>query len=218
MGFHFFNPRDGVDVTQRHLPHWEQRDAYYFITFRTADSIPLHTLKQWHHERDAWLVQHGIDPRQEDWQRDLEQLSEAEHVEFYRTFTTKWHDHLDLCHGECLLRDPALRGIVEENLRYFDGDRYELDSFVVMPNHVHVLLGISERGAMRKQCRNWKTYTARKINERLGRSGQFWQWESFDHLVRSEGSLAKFRDYIVQNPVKARLRTDEYALYAREPK
>ena len=218
MDFHFFDPRAEVDVTHGHLPHWEQRDAYYFITFRTADSIPLNTLKQWHYERDVWLVSRGIDPAKEDWQVDLEHLPEDEHREFYRSFTARWHDHLDQGHGSCLLRQPETSAIVAENLKHFDGDRYQLDSFVVMPNHVHVLLGVSGRGAMRKQCRNWKTYTARKINERLGRSGQFWQWESFDHLVRSEGSLAKFRDYIVQNPVKARLRTDEYALYAREPK
>ncbi len=84
-----------------------------------------------------------------------------------------------------------------------------------MPNHVHVLVGIEARGEMRKLCRNWKKYTATEINKRLGVSGQFWQWESYDHLVRSEGSFNKFRDYIVQNPVKAKLRTGEYVVYVK---
>jgi REP element-mobilizing transposase RayT len=215
MRFHFFNPNEPVDVTQRHLPHWEQRDAYYFITYRTADSIPANVLEQWQRDRNAWLLCHGIDPTQEDWQRDVEQLPEAVHREFYSTFTTKWHEHLDDCHGDCVLRQPALSAIVAENLHHFDGECYELDSFVVMPNHVHVLAGIAGRSEMRKHCRNWKKYSATRINEQLGRTGQFWQWESYDHLVRSERSLAKFRDYIAQNPVKAKLRPGEYALYLR---
>ncbi|MDB6119616.1 MAG: hypothetical protein JWO08_3397, partial [Verrucomicrobiaceae bacterium] len=216
MDFHFFNARAEVDVAKRNLPHWEQLDAYYFITFRTADSIPEDVLHHWYHERDVWLAQHGIDSKLEDWQRDLELLPEEQHNEFYRLFTAKWHEHLDQGHGECPLWQPDVSAIVAESFRHFDGDRYELDSFVVMPNHVHVLLGVAGRGAMRRQCRNWKKYTATQINERLGRSGQFWQWESFDHLVRSAVRLAKFREYVVANPMKAKLKAGEYALYVKD--
>ena len=215
MAFQFFNPNEPLDITQRHLPHWEQRDAYYFLTWRTADSLPREIIEQWHRERDVWLVAHGIDPAQDDWQREVELLPDDLHQEFYRTFTAKWHEHLDDCHGECLLRQPEISTVVASNLRHFDGCKYEMDSFVVMPNHVHVLVGIAGRNTMRAQCRNWKKYTATVINERLARSGQFWQWESYDHLVRSAGSLAKFRDYIEKNPMKAKLRPSEYVLYVK---
>ncbi len=218
MTFQFFNPNEPVDVTHQNLPHWEQRDAWYFITYRTADSIPEAVLESWQRERRAWLVQHNINPAHDDWQRELEELPESEYRTFYRTFTAKWHEHLDASHGECPLRLPELRTIVTENLLHFDGHRYELDSFVIMPNHVHVIAGIRGRDTMRSQCRNWKKYTANKINEHLGRSGQFWQWESYDHLIRSEGSLLRFRDYIIQNPTKAKLRPSEYTLYVRPPK
>ena len=215
MPFHFFDPEAPVEITQRNLPHWEQRDAYCFITFRTADSIPKDVLERWIRERNTWLALHHIDPARDDWQRDLEMLPEIEHREFWRTFTNKWHENLDQCHGECLLRRPELGAIVSENLRHCDGDRYELNSFAVMPNHVHVLLGVAGRDTMRRQCRNWKKYTATEINKRTGRSGQFWQWESFDHLVRSAASRAKFREYIVQNPVKAKLREGEFVLFVK---
>ena len=105
--------------------------------------------------------------------------------------------------------------MVANSLLHFDGERYALESYVVMPNHVHVLAGISGRGDMRQLCRTWKNFTAMQINKALGRQGQFWQWESFDHVVRSPASLDKFRNYILQNPVKARLREGEYRAWAK---
>ena len=217
MEFQFFDPGAEVDVSWRKLPHWDQRDAYYFLTWRTADSIPAPALEQWHHERTCWLAAHGIlCQKQEDWQGEIEKLPEAEHREFYRLFTQRWHELLDAGHGKCLLRDPGASEIVAENLRHGEGVHYELEAWVVMPNHVHVLAGIRGRGTMKKLCRNWKNYTAKRINERLGREGQFWQWESFDHLVRSAASLEKFRRYILNNPVKTGLKEGEFRVWTKE--
>ena len=105
--------------------------------------------------------------------------------------------------------------IVETSLRHFDGDRYALEAFVVMPNHVHVLAGVPGRGEMKRLCRSWKNFTAMQINKAMGRKGQLWQWESFDHLVRSPASLKKFKAYIADNPVKARLREGEYRVWVK---
>jgi len=197
------------------LPHWEQDNAFYFITWRTADSIPRDVLVQWEAERHAWLEAHGIDPKLEDWQREVEMLPERDHREFYRLFTLKWHGMLDECHGECVLKQPRVSEIVAENLRHQDGSRYALEAFVVMPNHVHVLAGVHRRGEMKNLCRNWKRYTAGRINTMLGKEGQFWQWESFDHVVRSAASLEKFKKYILDNPIKARLKKGEYRVWAK---
>lgn len=215
MEFHFFDPSAKTDITHGDLPHWEQADTFYFITWRTADSIPACIHEKWQAEREAWLWAHGIDSRLEDWSRQLEELPEKAHREFYQRFTTQWHAMLDQCHGECVLRRPELSLIVENSLRHFDGARYQLEAFAVMPNHVHVLAGVAGRGEMKRLCRNWKNFTAMQINKALGRQGQFWQWESFDHLVRSPASLEKFREYILQNPVKARLKPDEYRVWAK---
>lgn len=215
MEFRFFDPSAKTEVTHGHLPHWEQSNAYYFITWRTADSIPREVSEKWHAERETWLRGHGVDPSAEDWQRELEMLPENEHQEFYRLFTAKWHVMLDECHGECVLRRPEVSRIVEASLRHFDNERYALEAFVVMPNHVHVLAGVAGRGEMKKLCRGWKNLTAREINRTLGRHGQFWQWESFDHLVRSPASLGKFREYILNNPVKARLKEGEYRVWSK---
>ncbi len=216
MEYRFFDPSAKTDVSHGpNLPHWEQLNAFYFITWRTADSIPKSALERWEAERDLWLRAHGIDPTCDDWLHVVEMLPEDSQREFHRLFATRWNALLDECHGECVLRRPEVSKIVEESLYYFDGQRYDLEAFVVMPNHVHVLVGVAGRGEMKQVCRAWKNFTAVQINRALGRHGQLWQWESFDHLVRGPASLEKFRDYILKNPVKARLREGEYRAWAK---
>lgn len=215
MEFRFFDPSAKTEITHGDLPHWEQINAYYFITWRMADSIPAGVLERWQVERQAWLWAHGIDSRSDDWSRKLEELPDEVHREFYQRFTARWHGMLDECHGECVLRRPELSEIVETSLRHFDGDRYALEAFVVMPNHVHVLAGVPGRGELKRLCRSWKNFTAMQINKAMGRKGQLWQWESFDHLVRSPASLKKFKAYITENPVKARLREGEFRVWAK---
>lgn len=215
MAFQFFNPAKKVSVTQGHLPHWDQEGATYFITWRTADSIPKEVWLRWRDDRDAWLQSHGIDPSAKDWRRHVEELSEADRHDF-RRFAKALEIELDAGHGECVLKWPDIAEIVTGALRFFNGQRYELGDFVVMPNHVHLLVGSMARKAMLKQVESWKKWSAIKINEVLGRSGRFWQDESFDHLVRNEASFWKFRQYIAENPVKARLRKGEFVWWRRE--
>ena len=113
-------------------------------------------------------------------------------------------------------RNKGTCSVMTTALRHFDGERYDLIGFVVMPNHVHLLVGGMARNAMLKQVESWKKWSAMKINEALGRSGRFWQDESFDHLVRSEASFEKFRMYIEENPVKVGLRKGDFVWWRRE--
>lgn len=108
-----------------------------------------------------------------------------------------------------------LRTVVSNALRFFDGLHYELGDFVVMPNHVHLLVGGLARDAMLKQVESWKKWSAIQINEALSTKGRFWQDEHFDHLVRGAAAFAKFREYIADNPAKAGLKIEEYTLWRR---
>ena len=83
----------------------------------------------------------------------------------------------------CALRQTELAKIVADSLRHFDGDRYALLDFVVMPNHVHLLATFPDKASMLEQCESWKHFTATRINRRLGTKGRFWQQDAFDHLV-----------------------------------
>jgi len=106
--------------------------------------------------------------------------------------------------GKALER-AALARIVEEALWFGHGERYVLQAYVVMPDHVHLLLQPLAGWSLAKILQGINGLTARQVNESLGRKGVFWQDESFDHLVRNEQDwLDKFA-YIHDNPVKAAL-------------
>ncbi|HVS71652.1 MAG TPA: transposase [Phycisphaerae bacterium] len=74
-----------------------------------------------------------------------------------------------------------------------------------MPNHVHALLTPSVGYALSEILHSWKSFTAKKVNRLLGRTGEFWMPEYYDHLIRDEQDLAHHRDYILGNPEKANL-------------
>ena len=208
--FQFFNPAAPVEITHQNLPHWEQVGATYFITFRTKDSIPKDVMDRWMTGRREWLERHGINPGDLDLSWQIECLPDLLRKEYHQQFTSKWHDNLDECHGACVLRDAGLACVIADSLLHFDGVRCAMGDFVIMPNHVHLLAGIPGRGAMRRLCYSWKKYTSTEINKRIGGTGEFWQPESFDHIVRNAGSFEKFRKYIADNPKKARLKAGEF--------
>lgn len=206
----FFDGKQEVEVSYRKLPHWAQAGTLSFLTFRTHDSIPRTVLQEWIGARQRWLTQHGIDPQTPNWHQQLEQLPPSQVAEFKQLLGDRWHQNLDDCHGECVLKRPELAEVVARSLQHFHGERYLLTDFVVMPNHVHVLAAFADSASMLAQCDSWKHFTAREINKSLGRSGRFWQQDGFGHLLRSEEEFIWLRKYIADNPTKARLKSHEY--------
>jgi len=170
MDFRFYDPSLPVIVTNGHLPHWDQAGATYFITWRTADSIPKDTWVRWCWERSRWLRENGIDPASIDYKKQIETLPEVQRRDF-RRFSKALESELDSCHGDCPLRLPECAAVVAEALLHFDGDRYLLGDFVVMPNHVHLLVGGIPREQMLLEVESRKHWTADQINKLLGRKG-----------------------------------------------
>jgi REP element-mobilizing transposase RayT len=114
---------------------------------------------------------------------------------------------LDSGHGACHLRDPRIATIVQNNLLHFDGERYNLIAWAVMPNHVHVLIECDVAFPLPKLVQGWKSYTANEANKVLGRQGQFWQDDYFDRAARNLDEVEAFARYIEYNPVTAGLVT-----------
>lgn len=216
LSFRFFDPDDEYFIGARRLPHWTQAGTVCFITWRTWDSMLREVIESWLAERKRWLIRHKIDPSASDWRDRLTKLPASEQRDFHRQLSARWESCLDECHGACVLRQPELWEIVGDSLRYFDGSRYVLTDFVVMPNHVHVLAAFREPATMLKQCASWKHYTAVQINKALARQGNFWEVEGFDHLVRSPEQFEHLRDYIAENPRQAKLRAGEFLHYSRK--
>lgn len=203
MKFRPFQPFQEFDRSKRHLPHWQQEAVCYFVTFRLGDSLPQSLLEQWKREHAAWLEHHP-----KPWTKAIE----LEHDERFIETREKW---LDAGHGACHLRRPEIRECVLRSVRKFDQNRYDLDAFVIMPNHVHLLWQLREGADLSKELKGLKGASARACNLALGQEGQFWMDESYDRIVRDWDELTVFRRYIAQNPTEARLRPDEYTLESR---
>ena len=186
----YFDPDEPIDNMSGNLPHWRKPGAMYSVTFRLADSMPEEKLRQWTEERDLWMKAHP-EPHDERARR-----------EYFRLFPARFQEWLDAGHGECLLARQDVKELVGNSLKFFVGSRYNLDRYVVMPNHVHALVQPLADYSLSEVTHSWKSYTAHEINKMLGRSGTLWQKESFDHIVRGPEQLERFRDYMRDNPGK----------------
>jgi REP element-mobilizing transposase RayT len=210
----FFDPKQSHTIAWKKLPHWAQAGTVCFITWRTADSLPAVVIARLAEERRRLLRTLGLNPEGE-WRRDLAKLPPVDRDRAQWSLFAAWDEVLDHGAGSCVLAQPELSRIVAESLLHFDGDRYELTDFVVMPNHVHVLVAFHEEEVLLAQCRSWKRFTSREIQRALGSHGQFWQTDQFDHLVRSEDEFARYRRYIAENAKKAHLPPGTYRHYSR---
>jgi putative transposase len=115
---------------------------------------------------------------------------------------------LDVGLGACWLRRPEIAAIVEDALLHFDGERYRMLAWCLMPNHVHVVIEMIDGHALSDVVRSWKSFTARRINAKLGLTGQFWHADYFDRFMRNDRHLEQTIEYVEQSPVKARLVDD----------
>jgi REP element-mobilizing transposase RayT len=162
---------------ERRLPHWDLVGHPLFVTFRLHGSLP-----------SGRIFPPG------------RLTSEKAFVAIDRLPDKS-------AYGPLYLRMSAIAALVVACLR--DGEerfhRYQMHSFVVMPNHVHLLA--TPQVAATRWLGPLKGFTAHEANRILGRNGPFWQDESYDHLVRSDAEFERIREYIEGNPVKAGLVT-----------
>jgi len=198
--FTAFDLEKSVFKYRRHLPHWEQLGATYFVTFRTADSLPAEKLNDLRWQRERWLEAH---PRP--W-------SSEELLEHTRNTLTKLDLWLDRGFGTCPLANPRASRIVAEALLHFDGTRYFLDEYAVMPNHTHTLVMPIGEHSLDDILFSWKSFTANKVNRLLKSKGQLWIHESFDRIMRTWEDVEGVREYIRNNPKQARLARSKYRL------
>ncbi|MBX3176608.1 MAG: transposase [Candidatus Hydrogenedentes bacterium] len=163
-----------------YLPHFDAPGTIQFLTYRLVDSMPKTVL---------------------DAIEEAKRLGEIDELERYRRI----EHYLDKGHGACWLRRPEVATLVEDNLRHFDGERYRLLAWCVMPNHVHAIAEMFESPSLEEVTHTWKSYTAHRINKIIGRRGSVWQREVFDRYMRSPEHLEYTICYVEDNPVNAGL-------------
>ena len=196
----------------RNLPHLRLEGATYFVTFRQADSIPECVMRKWVEERERWQMKRGIVPGLMDadpirWKEVYFSIPVEERREFVREQQRRFFVELDRCHGSCVLEKA--HSVVSGALDFFHGKRVWTGDYVVMPNHVHVLVQPFPGVKLEDWLYSVKRFSAVEIGkmedvdaEATRRRGHFWQTESFDRIVRGVWELKKCRRYIEGNPGK----------------
>ena len=177
-----------------YLPHWTLPVATYHVVFRLADSLPAAVLADWECERAALLAQ----MRSGD-------CASAHAERWPHLFSERVERFLDAGSGACWLLRPEVAGIVAETLGHFDGVRYRLEAWCVMPNHVHAIVRPQEGWPLSSVLKSWKGYSARQANRVLGRAGVFWQPETYDRLLRDGAEYCAAVRYVLNNPEAAGL-------------
>ncbi len=114
-------------------------------------------------------------------------------------------EEMDRGRGRYDLGKPKIATLVTDSLLHFDGVRYRLYSYSVMPNHVHAVFRPGSDWPWWKITGGWKSFTSKEANKILGRSGAFWQDDSWERLIRSERHLENATRYVLANPAKAGL-------------
>jgi REP element-mobilizing transposase RayT len=138
----------------------------------------------------------------ERWKQELDtKNSERDRVLLQRRIER----YADQGYGSAFLKDERLAAMVQETLLRDDGKKYRLSSWVVMPNHVHLLVTRFEDHVLADIMQAFKSITSHKANKSLRRSGQFWMLDYFDRYIRNAKHYQKTVEYIENNPVKARL-------------
>ncbi len=143
-----------------YLPHFDGGEISQFITFRLADSLPQVFLER--------------------WRKEFEKESD---VDIDAALRRRIEIYLDRGFGACYLKDETIATIVQNAFLFFDDERYKLSSWVVMPNHVHILLTPFRGHTLARIMQSLKSFTANEANKILKRKGIFWQQESFDRFI-----------------------------------
>ena len=186
------------------LPHWSVEGGIYSVTFRLADSLPAHVLAHYQtrhkaitEELETLIRTTGSRSVRDEMISLRQQLADLQRNEI--------DPELDRSFGSSLFNDPDLAGIVANALIHFDGERYDLLTWCVMPNHVHVVVKPVKGQKLESILHSWKSFTAHEVNRHRGTEGTVWQKESYDHLIRDGEDLRNQVAYVMNNPLKARL-------------
>jgi putative transposase len=98
----------------------------------------------------------------------------------------------DLSHEE--------RDLVVSSLRHFDGQRYTLHAYMIMNDHVHVIVEPQSDLRLENILHSWKSFSAKRIGMFRRQIGAIWQDEYFDRVIRDDAEYRQKRDYILKNP------------------
>ena len=195
----FLDRHKPIHETKGNLPHWTQYGKITFITFHLADSLPKHAIDfmQAEYESLKRLSENSECPQ------NAARLKAIRHNQLEK--------YLDKGYGSCLLRNVLYRNIIVGTLNHDNRLAYILHSYVIMPNHVHLLIEPIGSATIQNITQTIKSVSSHNINKLTHQKGNIWQKEYFDRIIRNEDHYMRVLDYIRNNPKHCA--PDEYTLY-----
>ncbi len=190
----YFEPTKEITRHRHDLPHWQQAGKLIFVTWRLADSLPQEKLAEHRNQKCYWEIKHP-----KPW-------SAAEELERHALFDAQVEAWLNAGMGSCVLEQPEVRQGLIDTLHHADGKDYDLLSYVIMPNHVHLLFRLRAGAALEEVIKAWKSVSSRRIAKFTGTKGEWWQEGYRDRLIRGPEHLENVLHYIRRNPLEAELR------------
>lgn len=184
-----------------HLPHWHPPGHPLMITSRLAGSLPKHVLEQWHIDYELTRILPNTPTA----------VTAVTALEAARRYFLKLEAGLEetIDNGPTWLRSEAVQAIIIKALLFSQAQgHFRVLAVCVMSNHLHTVLVLAQKPErpFRDTWTHVKHYTATRANQLLGRKGEFWETECFDHVIRdSDIGLGRAIHYVAQNPVKAGL-------------
>ncbi len=180
------------------LPHWQPAGATFFLTMRLAGSIPKHIIAQYKAQKDIEVKElKRIFPN--DPLLLADQLYNLD-----KKYFSIFDKELDKSNEPYWLQEKEIAKIVKESIAFFEGKELITHAYCIMPNHLHWVFTHDEDAQVLWQIlQRMKRYTATEANKILHRQGQFWEDESYDHIVRDAKEFDNIVLYTLQNPVKA---------------
>jgi REP element-mobilizing transposase RayT len=189
--FRGLDPDLPVAVYYRHLPHWRQEGATYYVTFHLTDALPQAKIRELQAIRREWEAKQPP-PR-----------TEAQWESYAREVTVKAERWIDEGHGRCYFRASEHAKLLADALLHFQDKRYLVSCFTVMPNHCHLVVKPYPGHELEKILQAWKGYVSHQVNLAHNQTGSIWQQESYDRIVRDEEHLYRVIQYIGRNAAKA---------------
>jgi cobalamin-dependent methionine synthase I len=196
--------KDNQTITKDHtkdLPHWYQEGRTYAVTFRLHNSLPQSVQQLYLQEKSR--LQEVLDNAIKNQQGSLIQKTRREIADLYSQHIEQI---LDQGNGDAHMKDADVASIVSNSITHFDGIRYDLAAWCVMPNHVHMLIKPRDGHELPEILQSIKSFSAKEANCALNRTGTFWQQDSYVHLIRDEDDFWNQYNYIKKNPSKAGLK------------
>ena len=174
---------------RRNLPHFYNQDAIYDISFRLVNTVPKSIFDKYFFEKECLIKKRK--------HKEIDQL----YKDYIEDFLDNSGNEKDWLFNEAICKE------VISAIQFYNEKRYSVIAYCIMPNHVHLILNTMNYtfhpiGDLLKSI---KQFSGKQANKILNRKGQFWHGESYDHIIKSRNELAERIDYLINNPVKAKL-------------